>query len=337
MNKKIGILTSTQSFGDNYGAVLQAYALSTCIRELGCDPNIIRYKVEGEYVNHSAPIVKRLQSTLFNPNMSLHGKKTLVMNKVLRRSVSPVFSDFTKKYLQFYNEEYLTNTQLKDNPPPFDAFVTGSDQVWNPVIHGNKNDPGYFLDFVPEGINRIAYAPSMGVDKIPENCKSDLKGYLDKFAHLSIREKSGADIIKECCGMDIPVMLDPTMLLNAEQWDKVAVKPQNLPEKYIFCYKFGKSKKMDKTIRQISKEYKLPIVAAPASPEVKFKADYSIGPAEFLGAIKNATLVCADSFHATVFSVIYKTPFFIFPRHSETGKINMNSRMQNILEMLSLS
>ena len=149
MTKKVGILTSTQSFGDNYGAVLQAYALSTCIRELGCDPNIIRYKVEGEYVNHSAPIVKRLQSTLFNPNMSLHGKKTLVMNKVLRRSVSPVFSDFTKKYLQFYNTEYLTNTQLKDNPPPFDAFVTGSDQVWNPVIHGNKNDPGYFLDFVP--------------------------------------------------------------------------------------------------------------------------------------------------------------------------------------------
>ncbi len=337
MNKKIGILTSTQSFSDNYGAVLQAYALSTCLRDMGYEPNIIRYKVEGEYVNHGAPIGERLKSTLFNPNMSFHAKKNLVMNKVFRRSVAGVFGGFTRKYLQFYNEEYLTNTQLKDNPPPLDAFITGSDQVWNPIIHGNKNDPGYFLDFVPQGVKRIAYAPSMGVDKIPENCKGDLKQYLDKFDHLSIREKSGAEIIKACCSIDVPVMLDPTMLLTAEQWDKVAVKPQNLPEKYIFCYKFGKSATMDKTIRQISEAYKLPIVTAPSSPEVRFKADYNIGPAEFLGAIKNATLVCADSFHATVFSVIYNTPFLIFPRHPETGEINMNSRMENILETLSLS
>ena len=333
--KKVGILTSAQSFGDNYGAVLQAYALSTVLKSMGYEPNIIKYKVAGEYVNHSAPLAERLKTTLFNKEMSVHAKKTLIANKLMHKSVNGVFWNFVNNYLDFYNEEFIGFDELKKNPPDFSCFITGSDQVWNPVIHGNKNDPGYFLDFAPKGAKRIAYAPSIGVDKIPEECEKSLGGFLEKFDALSIREKSGADIIKKCCGIDIPVMLDPTLLLSAKEWDEIAKKPDNLPDKYVFCYKFGKSETMDKTIKHISKKYRLPIVTAPSSPEVKFTADYSIGPSEFLGAIKNATLVCADSFHATVFSIIYKKPFLIFPRHTE-GEINMNSRMENILETFAL-
>ncbi len=336
MGSTIGILTSAQSFGDNYGAVLQAYALTTKLTTMGYQPEIIRYKVQGEYVNHGAPLIKRLQSTLFNSEMPLYAKKNLLINKLTHRSVNGIFAAFVKENLPMYNAEFVDFDYLKQNTPPFDMFVTGSDQVWNPIIHGNKNDPGYFLDFVSEGKKRIAYAPSMGVDKIPEDCKGDLKDYLVKFHALSIREKSGAQIIKDCCGIDVPVVLDPTLLLTAKEWDKVAKKPQNLPDKYIFCYKFGKSETMDKTIKGISKKYNLPIVTAPSKPEVKFKADFTIGPAEFLGAIKNASIVCADSFHATAFSIIYKTPFLIFPRHSKSAAANMNSRMQNILETFRL-
>lgn len=336
MVKKVGILTSAQSFGDNYGAVLQAYALSTVLKSMGYEPNIIRYKVEGEYVNHSAPITERLKNTLFNNEMSFHAKKTLVLNKLLHKSVNGVFYNFVEKNLSFYNSDFIGFKELRNNPPAFPAFITGSDQVWNPVIHGNKNDPGYFLDFVPNGAKRIAYAPSIGVDKIPVECENTLEQFLAKFDALSIREKSGAEIIKKCCGIEVPVMLDPTLLLTAADWDKIAQKPENLPEKYIFCYKFGKSATMDETIKRISKKYGLPIVTAPSSPEVRFKADYSIGPAQFLAAIKNATLVCADSFHATVFSVLYKKPFLIFPRHAVGGNINMNSRMENILDTFGL-
>lgn len=335
MLKKVGILTSAQSFGDNYGAVLQAYGLSQVLKSMNFEPNIIKYRVEGEYVNHGAPIAERLKNTLFNNEMSFHAKKNLVINKLTGKSVNGVFGAFVNKYLNFYNDEFIGFEELKENPPEYPAFITGSDQVWNPVIHGNKNDPGYFLDFVPHGAKRIAYAPSIGVDKIPEECEKDLEAYLKNFDALSIREKSGARIIKNCCGRDVPVMLDPTLLLTAEEWDRIALKPRQLPEKYIFCYKFGKSETMDRTIKTISKKYNLPIVTAPSSPEVRFKADYTIGPAEFLGAIKNATLVCADSFHATVFSVIYEKPFLIFPRHAG-GKINMNSRMENILETFGL-
>jgi len=336
VKKKVGILTSAQSFGDNYGAVLQAYALSTVLKSMGYEPNIIRYKVEGEYVNHGAPITERLKNTLFNNEMSFHAKKTLVLNKLLHKSVNGVFYNFVEKNLSFYNSDFIGFNELKNNPPAFPAFITGSDQVWNPVIHGNKNDPGYFLDFAPQSAKRIAYAPSIGVDRIPVECENTLGQFLEKFDALSIREKSGADIIKKCCGIDVPVMLDPTLLLTADDWDEIAQKPDNLPEKYIFCYKFGKSETMDIVIKNISKKYNMPVVTAPSSPEVRFKADYNIGPAQFLGAIKNASLVCADSFHATVFSIIYNKPFLIFPRHAVDGNINMNSRMENILETFGL-
>lgn len=337
MNKKVGILTSAQSFGDNYGAVLQAYALQTVLKSMGYEPNIIKYKVDGEYVEQKAPIWKRLKTTIFNKDRSIYAKIMLVVNKLTGKSVNGVFSGFVKNYLSFYNESFIGFDELKKNPPDHSYFITGSDQVWNPVIHGDKNDPGYFLDFVPQGSKRIAYAPSMGVDKIPEECEESLGGFLEKFDSLSIREKSGADIIKKCCGIDVPVMLDPTLLLSEKEWDEIAKKQEYLPDKYIFCYKFGKSKTMDKQIRKISKKYNLPIVAAPSSPEVKFKVDYNIGPAEFLGAIKNSTIICADSFHATVFSIIYKKPFLIFPRHTDkNGKINMNSRMENLLEAMGL-
>lgn len=336
MEKQIGITTSTQSFHNNYGAILQAYALSYKLKELGYIPKIIRYRLDNEYLAHSAPLSKRLKATLFNKQMSFHAKKELLLNRLLNRGVDAVFADFAKEHLDFYNEKYVDFEALKKEPPEYDAFITGSDQVWNPVIHGGINDPGFFLDFVPYGKKRIAYAPSMGVNEIPESAKCDLKDYLIKFDSLSIREQSGADIIKNVCDIDVPIVLDPTLLLNAEEWDTVSKKHAKLPEKYIFVYKFGNSKLMDKKIKELSKKHKLPVVTAPASAETRFKADYTIGPGEFLYAIKNATMIFTDSFHATVFSIIYNKEFLTFPRHEQTKRVTMNSRMENLLEMLEI-
>lgn len=173
--KKIGILTSTQSFGDNYGAVLQAFALSYKLKQLGFIPYIIRYKLDGEYLKGKAPINIRLKNTLLNKKFSFHAKKTLVFNLIFHRNNQDIFKDFCKNNLNFYNENYLTFKELKEDVPNFDAFITGSDQVWNPIIHNYKNDPGYFLDFVPNNIPKIAYAPSMGVDIFPEECKKRFK------------------------------------------------------------------------------------------------------------------------------------------------------------------
>lgn len=336
MKKKIGIITSTQSFCDNYGAILQAFALSYKLKKLDLEPLIIRYKIDGEYLKGTAPLSRRFKATLLNRNLSFHAKKVLLKNRILNKSTASVFSEFSKRYLQFYNEKYVDFDTLNISPPNCDAFITGSDQVWNPVIHNNTNDPGYFLDFVPPDKRRIAYAPSIGVSRIPDNCRTNLKDYLKKFYVLSIREQSGADIIKDVCNIDVPIVLDPTLLLSDIEWDEVCLTPDFLPEKYILCYKFGKSKIMDKTIQRISSYYNFPIVAVPASPETKYKMDYRIGPSEFLGAIKNAQIICNDSFHASVFSIIYNKPFLTFPRHEQQVLFSMNSRMTGLLKMLSL-
>lgn len=336
MEKTIGITTSAQSFSDNYGAVLQAYALCRKLSELGCTPLIVKYRVDGEYARGAAPVSKRLKATLLNRNMSFHAKKNLLLNRLLGRSTASVFKVFVDKHLRFYNDRFTGFEQLRQCPPDCDAFITGSDQVWNPVIHGNKNDPGYFLDFVPEEKRRIAYAPSMGVDCIPDSCKEDLKDYLDKFYALSVREQSGADIIRQVCGIDVEVVLDPTLLLTADEWDKAAEPAPFLPSEYILVYKFGKSKVMDAVIKNLSAKYRLPVVCVPASPETRFKMDYRIGPGEFISAIKNATIVCTDSFHASVFSILYNKPFLTFPRHEQSSKVSMNSRMTGLLDMLGL-
>lgn len=336
MEKKVGITTSAQSFGDNYGAILQAYALSNKLKSFDYIPLIIRYMVSGEYEKGKAPLSKRIKSTLFNRNISLYAKKTLVMNRLLKRSTNALFLKFAENHLQFYNEEYMGFSALKQGPPDLDAFITGSDQVWNPVIHNNVNDPGYFLDFVPANKRRIAYAPSMGVDRLPKACNVDLKSYLDKFYALSIREQSGADIIKSICNMDVRVVLDPTMLLTCSEWEEVCKPTDFLPDEYILCYKFGKSKIMDTLIKRLSDHYHLPVVAVPASPETRFKADYRIGPGEFLSAIKNARVICNDSFHASVFSIIYNKPFLTFPRHAQSTEFSMNSRMSGLLKTFEL-
>lgn len=336
MEKRVGITTSTQSFGDNYGAILQACALSSKLKSLGYAPYIIRYQVEGEYERGRAPFMMRLNATLLNRNVSMYAKKTLILNRVLKRSAKIKFREFSSAHLIFYNEGPLAFDKLRQNPPDLDAFITGSDQVWNPVIHNNTNDPGYFLDFVPIDKRRIAYAPSIGVDHIPESCKIDLKCYLDKFHAISIRERSGADIIRSVCGIDVPVVLDPTLLLTSSEWDEFSQSTSFLPKEYILCYKFGKSRVMDATIKTLSKQLQLPVVAIPASPETKFKTDFRIGPGEFLSAIKNARIVCTDSFHASVFSIIYNKPFLAFPRHADTAKYSMNNRMTDLLGTFGL-
>ena len=336
MNRDIGIITSTQSFGNNYGAILQAYALSTILKESGYHPYIIKYKREEEFLQGTAPVLERLKATLLNPNTSIRSKRVLLYNYITKRSPRKQFLEFEKKYLSFFKDEYVEFETLKKNPPPYDTFIVGSDQVWNPVIHGNRNDPGYFLDFVPDGQKRIAYAPSIGVDAIPDSCKDTLGPFLVKFDALSVRERTGQKIIKDACGIDVRVTLDPTLLLKADEWEKVSEACNSLPERYILCYKFGNSKQMDYAIRKLSKMYRMPVVAVPASTETKFHINYGIGPGEFLAAVRNAAIVFSDSFHATVFSIIFKRPFYTFPREGMETTSKMNGRMQDLLQMVCL-
>ena len=342
--KNIGVITTScngsGTFGCNYGAVLQGYALVKQLRMTGFVAYDINYVSDNEYhplqYNLVRRIIKRIPLLI---NIKLVKKKVVGYRN--RKNIQ-INQDAFKQFIcnndiTYNNGEFYTIKKLEEASSDFYAVITGSDVVWNPLLHKGVNDKGYFLDFVPKGVKRIAYAPSFGVTDIPDTAKKDLKPLLEKFDAISVREKSGADIIYRETGMHAQVVLDPTLLLEPKYYDDVTKTPGDLPSRYMAVYRFGDLKHTADKIREISEKCKLPIVYIPSNNDGLFEPNYSIGPGEFLGVIKNAELVLSDSFHCTVFALINHRPFLTFYRTMpEPGK-DINSRMTDLLKTVEMS
>lgn len=343
--KRIGILTTSSAkngtFGYNYGAALQGYALVKQLRLLGYDAYDINY-----VSNHDCNISKH---GFFKKLLIRMGLTRLILNisivkqKIKNRKNLKNLRLNKKAFIDFISENELTYNKgaffrikkLSKISDDFYAFITGSDVVWNPIFHDNINDEGYFLDFVKSNVKRIAYAPSFGVSELPIESKKDLKELLLKFDALSIREKTGSNLIKKETGLEVPVVLDPTLLLEPKEYDEIAVIPNNLPEKYIVVYRFGDIPDTDIKIKEICKKMNLPIVFIPSNNNGLAEPRYDFGPGEFIGVIRNAQLVISDSFHCTIFSIINHTPFLTFNRNKPNSQQNINSRMTDLLNMIN--
>lgn len=344
MIQKVGILTTSYAqngtYGCNYGAALQGYALVKQLRLMGMESYDINYNSAYVYNPQQYSIVKRYLMRvikLFNLN-NLKSKYRSIKNKKNISLLYNMFLDFIMANDLIYEKgKFFTFEELKGISDSFDAFITGSDVVWNPYLHKNKNDEGFFLDFAKPGVKRIAYAPSIGVTIFPESAKGNLKELLLRFNSLSIRETAGANLIRNITGIEIPVVVDPTLLLSAEQYDNIAVLPENTPEEYILVYKFGDIQHTQDTITNIAKYLRLPIIYVPAGQYDKgVQPRYDIGPKEFVGLIKKARIVLTDSFHCTVFCLLYHTPFYTFYRSIPRNGTDINSRIVNILDMVNL-
>ena len=145
--------------------------------------------------------------------------------------------------------------------------------------------------------------------------------------------------MKEICGVDVPVVLDPTMMADSMIWKEFNRMPSGMPERYILVYRFGRMNYMERQIKHIASELNLPVFEIPVSIESYGKGSkliFGVGPEEFVTLIRNAKMVLTDSFHASVFSILNHTPFYTFLRQGKNEKNNMNSRMENLLEMLNL-
>ena len=341
---KVGIVTSNASFLDNYGAVLQAYAMTAQLRKWNVDPQVINYQyntgekvVSAEYTVDRS--VKAQLKYIFSGNVSLWQKVLYRFARGKRNQQTEVFRHFIQDNIPIDLRKSVTYEELKKQNLQFDALICGSDQVWNPLIHANRNDPGFFLQFGSKECKRIAYAPSFGVSVLPDTAKSNLKQYTDYFDALSVREQSGAALMKEICERDVPVMLDPTMMADGAVWADFDRMPAGIPKQYILIYRFGRMEYMEKQIQHIAAELKFPILEIPVSIESYGKGSkllFGVGPEEFVTLIRNAEIVLTDSFHATVFSILNHTQFYTFLRQEKKEKNNMNSRMENLLEMLNL-
>ena len=222
----------------------------------------------------------------------------------------------------------------------YSALLVGSDQLWrtDSVEHGY-----YTLEWVPDNIKKIAYATSIGVKEVPWFQKKKNRTFMNRFDHIALREKSACDLVYKLTGKNVQVVLDPTLLFTGEQWMHIQHKEPLTNGKYIFCYLLGNNPEQRLFIKSIQKKTNLKIVAfqqldeyIPSDEGFADEAPYNVGPAEFLNYIRNAEYVFTDSFHCSVFSILYKKNFFTFSRFSENAKQSTNTRIDNLLNLTGL-
>lgn len=330
MKKKIALMTWYTYY--NYGTVLQAVSLYKIIKQLGYNVDIINYmpkknrpySCEKVYYTLLKKMSEKLK-VMLNPSIVTKERKHLYSDFLLNNiTLTNICRSFPELYA--LNEKY-------------DAFVCGSDQIWSPLDYDDK----YFLKFVDEEQKMVAYAPSMGTNKIDnEYLKVKLSQNIKRFVNLSVRERDGVELIKHITGKEAKIVLDPTFLMSKDNWnnfidDNVEVISD---KKYIICYFLGKNEKYSKYVSELSKKTGIPYYVIPVKKN-QFKnpnkVPFEIGPKEFVSLIKNACYVCTDSFHGMAFSIIYNVPFTAFKRFSDKDSNNQNSRLINLLETLNLT
>lgn len=304
--KNIGIITITG--GSNYGNRLQNYALQHYIEK--------KFECTIE--------------TLKNESQTLSSiiKKFLVKEQETKKAQR--FKEFNKKYINFSKLSINNFTKSKDILD-YDVLICGSDQIWNSSFR--ENDRANFGYFYPQQFV-ISYAASFGTEKVDSTKKRKYKKYLKHLKYISVREDSGKKIVKELTNNDdVEVLVDPTMLLTSNEWDKIAKKPKQLKEeKYILCYFLGDINAKDKqVIETFAKKYNYKIIDI-----MNPKSEYAnCNPNEFLYLEKNAYMICTDSFHSAIFAILYQRPFFVFNRNY--GKLkNMSSRLETLLTKFAL-
>jgi len=323
MGLNVGITTFHSLY--NFGSVLQAFALQRTIRNLGNSCKIVNYIRSGRGTKHQ---MFNLPTNKTRVNHDIISLSTIRSQIKLRRR----FSEF-KQHLEM-TDAYPTIDAIRDDQSQFNAFVTGSDMVWNPGWLGKPYAPVYYLDFVEKG-RRIAYAPSFGVADIPPKHRGTIAGYLRRFDFLSAREDSGCRIIHDLIGQDVPQVLDPSLLQPACEYESVVSEP-SIEEPYILLYPMQRSPDVCRMAMRVRDRLRRPLVAIvpvyqnPWRFRFADKVVFDAGPSEFLGWLKNAEFVCTNSFHGSAFSIIFRKNFLSSPAPS------MNTRLHSLFERTGL-
>jgi hypothetical protein len=325
MELSVGTLTFHDEY--NFGAVLQAYALQRTIAGLGRDNAIIDYvrPVRGtaRQLFHACPT----RAAVIHNLLSL---STMRSQLVLRSR----FAAFRKKNLRLTVQKYHFAEELNDRRLPFDVYLSGSDIVWRPTWLETAYGGVYYLEFVKLAA-RVAYAPSFGVDQLPTKYADRVARYIARFDRLSAREQSACRIIRELSGRGAAHVLDPTLLLTSADYDRVNVFP-DARRPYLLLYPMQDSDELRHLARVSAKRLGLTIVAivpiyrSPWKYRFADRVVYDAGPAEFLGWIKHAAMVCTNSFHGIAFSIVYRKQFVAVSSHS------MDTRADSLLGCVGL-
>lgn len=288
-----------------------------------------------EHIGHSVEIVDYRPENIANPpdwrNTRFHGFHPAHLESWLTRKK---FASFRSRFMPLTRKIYRTFKELKSDPPDADIFICGSDQIWNPEITNGSLDPAYFLDFAPTNKRRIAYAASLGAACLPSGCLDLFKQLISRMDFISCREAEASSFVEDTTGRKITTTLDPALL--ATDWEKWV--PEKRPPKHPYVFAFtlqqnndilmaiaAGSDEMDCSARIAGGPWKWwTLPGHPAYP----------GPDEWVRLFRHATAVLTDSFHGTVFSILHRRNFIVFPL---AGKMSgRNTRITRLLNSLGL-
>ena len=320
---KIGILT--YHTGYNYGASLQAFALQTSIQKLGKNCEIINFETERFVASREMFSRKPTREKEIIKSVS----RVTYYSTLIKRQA--LFDEYTRNCLDT-SPLYRTEKEVVEHASDYDCIVCGSDQIWNlSQTDAPAKNPLFFLNF-PKTQKRVSYAASFGkwVKEAP-NQEGVFLPWLKQFDAISVRETSGVDYVRSL-GLDCTLCLDPTILLDAEDYDVICA-PRIIEEPYVLLFSWTCPKSVVEMAKRISKELGMPvynIVPPPRAMGKRIPRKLDVGPCEFLSMVKNAAFVVTNSFHGTAFSTIFERPYVSVV----TGE--PDPRMKSLLEQLGL-
>ena len=333
MGKKVSIMTWCDNNGPtNYGQILQCYAIQTMVQKLGLEPVVIQYRKKSDLDFYQGKFkigfLNQIYEVLF---------KIFVIEKKFNRRIF-LFRKFIKEQIKRSRPCY-DKIDIENVVKDCKCLICGSDQIWNPIWF----DPMFFLEFGTTYQKRIAYAPSgIAIEEAEmEEVYSKMGMLINKIDVVSIRESMGAQILNKYTDKKIETVLDPTLLLDRKDWDKIVSK-RLIREPYIFCYVMGSLRQHKLVLRQLMKRYKVKKIVFIPSNIVEDRVGFATpltdaGPAEFVSLIKYAEAICTDSFHGTTLSIKYRKQFYLLKRVQQDCYRWANfSRIDNVLDKIQI-
>lgn len=322
MKKKIGILT--WHYYKNYGSGLQAFALQETITRLGYDVNLINYR---KFYSRPVSPIKRFLKKLLQYTVANFCDK--IYNKVVNNTF-----EYQKRYLK-QTKQFTNPVELENISREYDCLVYGSDQIWAPNVY----TPIYMGAHVQENVRKISYAASIGLNDIPDDLVETYKSNLSSYHSVAVREQEGKELLKSKCGIDSTVVLDPTLMIDADTYRSMQRPVKGVKGKYIFCYFLNKEHKYKEKVQKYAQERKLQIIGTSDREEdaAWMTRLTNIGADQFIWLINNAETIFTDSYHGSIFSLLLHKNLWTYVRFAEDNPICQNSRIRQLQNNFNLS
>lgn len=342
--KKTALVTCY--FQHNYGSQLQAFATQKFFDSIGVANETIR--IDGLKSEINKRKYKYFLSRILDIN-TIKDKWATVKKVAAKKSKPKYAENLAKRYRMFddfaQNEFHLSKrynsfAELANAAKDYNMFVVGSDQLWLP---SNISADYYTLNLVPDSVPKMALATSFGISELPKRQAEMAQRFLPRIEYCSVREVSGQKLVKQLTDRDVPVVCDPTILFGSEEWSK-EIEPKPFTDgKYLFCYFLGNNpiqRDFVKRVRAIT-GYKIVQLQhcdeyIASDEDFPDEAPYNVGPKEFIRLIRDAQYVFTDSFHCSVFSMLYSKKFFTFRRYAGDGTVSTNGRIYSLLSLVGL-